>query len=221
LVTPSDPHGYREEDWKMSSMLCAAGRLRPMLVAPLLAVGLIVAGCGFAGTKTTTTTVTRTVTTQAAGVDQFDVPTSVAYFGEPVSTTAATLPKVCMGARCHRPKGYVLVVKPEFFLNGATASAAAAADSSCGLACPPLPDDYLVIPAGTKNLTLALPATTKGTVISFKAGNDYPTKVTAAEFAALVGGATTPKLFEPLSGGVWFTVANDNTVSSFAQQYRP
>jgi len=202
-------------------MLCAAGRVRPMRVAPLLAVVLIVAGCSFGGTKTTTTTVTRTVTTQASGFDQFGYPSLVTYFGKPVSTTSATLPKVCVGAACKSPTGYALVVTPQFFLTGVTAPAAAAGPS-CGLACPPVPNDYVVIPAGTTNLTFALPATTKGTVLIFnKAGNQQATKVTAAQFAALVGGATTPKLFEPLSGGVWFTVTNGDTVRSFAQQYRP
>jgi hypothetical protein len=188
-----------------------------MQVTPLLAVVLIVAGCSFGGTKTTTNTVTKTVTTQASGVDQSGVPLLQTYFGVPVSTTSATLPKVCDG--CQSRKGYALVIKPEFFLSGATATAAAA-DGACGLSCPPVPDDYLVIPAGTKNLTFALPATAKGTVITFKSGNDHPATVTAAQFVALVGGATTPKLFEPLSDGVWFTVAYD-TVRSFAQQYRP
>ncbi len=145
------------------------------------------------------------------------------YFGKPVSTTAGTLPKVCAGTRCHHPKGYVLVVTPEFFLTGATASAAAApAGSSCGLSCPPVPDDYQIIPAGTKNLTFALPATTMGTVLTLpKRGNVRSTKVTAAQFAALLGGATTPHLYESLSEGVWFTVANGDTVRSFSEQYRP
>lgn len=206
----------------MSSMLCVAGRLRPMRVALLLAVVLIAAGCAVGGTKTTTTTVTRTVTAQASGVDQFGAPSLVTYFGAPVSTTPATLPKDCGGPRCHSRKGYALVVTPEFFLSGATATAAAATSSSCGLSCPAVPDDYLVLPAGTANLTFALPANAKGTVITFNnGGNDQSTKVTAAQFAALVGGATTPKLFEPLSRGVWFTVANDDTVKSFGQQYRP
>jgi len=204
----------------MSSMLCAAGRLRPMRVAPLLAVALVVAGCSFGGTKTTT--VTRTVTTQASGADQFGTPTVVTYFGEPISTTSATLPKECAGAGCPSRKGYALVVKPEFFLTGATARALAAAGSACGLACPAVPDDYQVIPAGTKNLTFALPAGTMGTVLTLpKRGNVQPTKVTGAQFAALVGGATTPKLYESLSEGVWFTVANGDIVRSFAQQYRP
>jgi hypothetical protein len=188
-----------------------------MRVAPLLAVVLVVAGCGFGGTKTTT--VTRTVTTQASGADQFGSPTLLTYFGEPVSTTPATLPKECAGAGCPSRKGYALVVKPEFFLTGATATALAAAGSSCGLACPPVPDDYEVIPAGTKNLTFALPAGTKGTVIP--QGATKPITITAAQFAALVGGATTPQLFEPLNRGVWFTVGNGDTVRSFAQQYRP
>jgi hypothetical protein len=47
------------------------------------------------------------------------------------------------------------------------------------------------------------------------------TKVTGAQLASLIGGATTPKLMEPLSAsGVWFTV-NVDTVTSFAQQFQP
>src|SRR5262249_34937923 len=134
------------------------------------------------------------------------------------SAATGTLPKVCVGSHCRNQQGYVLVVKPEFFLTGATATAAAGG-SACGLTCPAVDNDYHVIPAGSANLTFALPTKTKGTVIVqtkiFKS-----TPATAAQFASLRGGATTPTLFLPLSGGVWFAVAND-TVVSFAQQYRP
>ena len=80
-------------------------------------------------------------------------------------------------------------------------------------------NDYQVIPAGTANLTFALPTTTKGTVVA-QTTNWKNQQITAAQFAALIGGATSPQLFLPLSGGVWFAVAND-TVIGFAQQYRP
>jgi hypothetical protein len=46
------------------------------------------------------------------------------------------------------------------------------------------------------------------------------TTVTAAQLAAIVGGATKPKLMEPLDSGLWLTVDVD-TVTSFAQQFQP
>ncbi len=47
-----------------------------------------------------------------------------------------------------------------------------------------------------------------------------PRRSSAATLAALVGGAKTPKLIEPLDSGVWLTVDVD-TVTSFAQQFQP
>jgi hypothetical protein len=198
-------------------------RWRVLGVAPFLVLVVSVAGCG--GTQTTTTTVTKTTTstvtetvnTQAPTFDHGS-PAVVTYFGVPVSATAGKLPQRCAGTRCHSQQGYVLVVKPEFFLTGATATAAAHG-SACGLTCPGVPNDYAVIPAGTANLTFALPNKTKGTVV-VQTTNWKNQQITAAQFAALIGGATSPQLFLPLSGGVWFAVAND-TVIGFAQQYRP
>lgn len=215
----------------MVSTMFSARRWQALGLAPLLVVVVSVAGCG--GTTTVTTTVTKTTTntvtttgdTSASAFDQSGAPRFVTYFGVPVSATVGKLPSVCVakpgpngGARCHSPQGYVLVVKPEFFLTGGTA-AAAFHGPGCGLTCVGPPNDYQVIPAGTANLTFALPTKTKGTVV-VQTTNFKNQQISAAQFAALIGGATTPKLFLPLSGGVWFAVAND-TVATFAQQFRP
>ena len=52
------------------------------------------------------------------------------------------------------------------------------------------------------------------------AGNFQNTTVSAAQLSALVGGAKTPKLVEPLDSGVWLAVDVDH-VTSFAQQFQP
>ncbi len=198
----------------MSSMLCAAGRLRPMLVVPLLAVVLLVAGCGWGGTKTTTTTVTRTVTTQASpGQNALGPSSTQSYYGMPVSISS-------IGA-----KGYLLVLKPEFFLTGVTAEAAYAA--SVGKPCTPpkcgiVPNNYWVAPAGSTDLQFILPKTTTGTVLTYnKQGNDAPTKVTVEQLASVFAGGKSPKLAEPLSGGIWVSMGATPSSTSFMQQYRP
>ena len=73
------------------------------------------------------------------------------------------------------------------------------------------------MPAGTQNLTFVLPAKATGTVLT---GPNTPTKISGAQLAALVGGAKTPKLVEPLVSGVWLAVDVDK-VTSFAQQFQP
>jgi hypothetical protein len=81
-------------------------------------------------------------------------------------------------------------------------------------------DDHLVVPAGTRTLTFVLPATTTGTVLTAGGGNFRDTEVSAAQLAALVAGAKTPKLVEPLASGLWLAVDVDK-VASFAQQFQP
>jgi hypothetical protein len=189
--------------------------MRPLSLLALAGLAFVLAGCAIGGTKTTTVattvTVTRTVTSPggpkkppAAEAET----ANVKYFGIPVSVTQLDA------------KRYVLTIKPEFFLVGVTANVAFA--SSHGtvcqpLTCPAVVDDRWVIPAGTQNLVFVLPVTTTGTVLS---PDMSPTKITAAQLAALVGGAKTPKLMEGLDSGLWVTV-NVDTVTSFAQQYQP
>ena len=48
----------------------------------------------------------------------------------------------------------------------------------------------------------------------------HTTTVTGMELAAIVGGATTPHLMEPLDSGLWLTIDGDK-VTSFAQQFQP
>ena len=168
------------------------------------------------GTKTTTVTVTRTVTSPAGPKKPpaAEAETaSVKYFGTPVSVTQPNA------------KDYLLVLKPEYFLVGVTANVAFAAQqtppSACApLACPGVPDDRWVIPAGTEDLTFLLPAKTSGTVLTLNSSQMQTTKITAAQLAALVGGAKTPKLMESLDSGLWLTV-NVDTVTAFAQQFQP
>jgi hypothetical protein len=184
-------------------------------VAALLAVGFILSGCAMGGTKTTT--VTRTVTSPAGPKKPPAAQAETAivkYYGIPVK------PATQLDA-----KRYALTIKPEFFLVGVTANVAFAAGqtppSSCApLACPPVEDDRWVIPAGTQNLTFILPAKATGTVLTLNSSQMQTTKITGAQLAAIVGGATTPKLMEPLDSGLWLTV-NVDTVTSFAQQFQP
>ena len=179
-----------------------------MRIAALVVIALVLTGCG-AGmrTATTTTTVTKTVTqppTSAA-----PGPQNATYFGEPVSVSNAGSGK------------YLLVVKPESYLVGVTANVAFAQQQgkTCApLSCPGVDDDRLVVPAGSQNLTFVLPATATGTVLEGASGK--PTTITGTQLAALVGGAKTPKLVEPLVSGVWLAVDVDK-VTSFAQQFQP
>jgi hypothetical protein len=182
-------------------------------IAAILVAMLVLAGCAVGGsTKTTTVTVTRTVTTQAAPATGPLAQTDNArYFGTPVSVTRVDA------------KRYVLAIKPQFFLVGVTANVVFAAQQ--GNACAPLEcagveDDHLVIPAGSQNLLFVLPATTKGTVLTLSGQKMQTTTVLAPQLAALVNGAKTPKLIEPLDSGLWLTVDVDK-VTSFAQQFQP
>ena len=185
-----------------------------MRIAALLALAFLLAGCAMGGTKTTTVTVTRTVTSPAGPKKPpaAEVETAnVKYFGVPVSVTKLDA------------KRYALTIKPEFFLVGVTANVAFAAGqhTACQpLECAGVEDDRWVIPAGAQNLVFVLPVTTTGTVLTLRAQNEHETKITAAQLAAVVGGASTPKLFEPLDSGLWVTVDVD-TVTTFAQQYQP
>ncbi len=187
-----------------------------MRVVPLLVAGLLLAGCAVGGTKTETTTrtltVTRTVTTsQAPKPGPMRQAENARFFGTPVSITPVDA------------KRYLLVLKPELFLVGVTANTAFAQQqgSSCApLQCPSVDNDRLVLPAGSQNLTFVLPAKTEGTVLTLAGGQMRTTTVTAAQLAAIVGGAKTPHLIEPLDSGLWLSVDVD-TVTSFAQQYQP
>ena len=182
-----------------------------MRVAALLVAGLVLAGCGAGKTVTTTVTSTKTVTVQQQSHSAALGVQDTSYFGQIVSITQAD------------PKRYLLVLKPEFFLVGVTANVVNAQQqgTQCApLSCPGVEDDHLVIPAGVQKLTFVLPATTTGTVLTSGAGNFVNTKVSAAQLAALVGGAKTPKLIEPLDSGVWLAVDVDK-VTSFAQQFQP
>jgi hypothetical protein len=183
-----------------------------MRIAGLLAAILLLAGCAVGGSTTTSTvtvTKTRTVvrTPPAAPLGQQDA----TYFGGIVSIQQVA------------PKRYLLVLKPESFLVGVTARVAAAAQqgTQCEpLSCPGVPDDHLVVPAGGQQLTFVLPAKTSGTVLTVGGGNFRSTKASAAQLAALAGGAKKPRLIEPLESGVWLAVDVD-TVTSFAQQFQP
>ena len=185
----------------------------PRSLVTLVGVAFLLAGCAVGGSKTTTVTVTRTVTSPAGPKKPpaaLAETANVKYFGTPVSITKLDA------------KRYALEITPKFFLVGVTANVVFAAEqhNACQpLECGPVEDDRWVIPAGTRTLLFVLPAETTGTVLTLPDPN-VPTRVTAAQLSGLVGGATTPKLFEPLESGLWLTVDGD-TVTSFAQQYQP
>jgi hypothetical protein len=187
-------------------------------VAALVAIAFVLSGCAIGGTKTTTVTATRTVTSPSGPKKPPAAQAETAivkYFGTPIKITQANA------------KDYILVLKPQFFLVGVTANVAFAAQqtppNSCApLACPGVPDDRWVIPAGAETLTFVLPAKTTGTVITLGGQQMQTTKITAAQLAGLVAvpPAKQPKLMEGLDSGVWLTV-NVDTVTSFAQQFQP
>jgi hypothetical protein len=180
-----------------------------MRVVALLGAALLLAGCG-AGAQTKTVTTTTTVAgqqpTAAPG------PQNATYFGQPVSVSNAG------GGR------YLLVLKPQSYLVGVTANTASAQQqgTTCApLSCPGVDDDRLVVPAGSQSLTFVLPAKTTGTVLELVgSGGSRAVRISGAQLAAVVGGATTPKLVEPLDSGIWLAV-NVDTVTSFAQQFQP
>ena len=121
---------------------------------------------------------------------------------------------------------YELRFDPAWFLSGVTANVAQAADqgSPCRPStCPPVANDNYVVNEGRRLLTYIVPANVRGTVLTKNGANSGPfpaTTITAAQLAQLVAGKKSPKLFEPLSSGVWILVHGD-TVRTFAQQYRP
>ncbi|HEY2354730.1 MAG TPA: hypothetical protein VGH79_07535 [Gaiellaceae bacterium] len=199
-----------------------------MRVAALLAVGLVLSGCAVGGSKTTTVTVTRTVKTPS-GLKKPPAAQAetalVKYFGIPVKPAT----KLDQCPTSVASKGidfscYALTITPKFFLVGVTANVAFAASqgNACQpLECSPVEDDRYVIPAGTQPLTFILPGPTTGTVLTLHSEQMRTTTIAGAQLAAIVGGASTPKLVEPLTAsGLWLTV-NVDTVTSFAQQFQP
>lgn len=182
-----------------------------MRLAVLAVAALALAGCAAGKTVTSTVTTTKTITVQQPSQSPALGAQDTRYFGQITSITKAD------------PQRYLLVLKPESFLVGVTANVANAQQqgTQCApLSCPGVEDDHLVVPAGTQPLTFVLPAKTTGTVLTSAGGNFPGTKVSAAQLAALVGGAKTPKLVEPLDSGVWLAV-NIDKVTSFAQQFQP
>jgi hypothetical protein len=121
---------------------------------------------------------------------------------------------------------YELRFDPAFFLSGMAANVAQAEDQHTPCqpsACPPVANDNYVVDEGHRLLTYLVPADVQGTVLtkSGSSGGPFPaTTITVAQLAQIIAGKSSLKLFEPLSTGVWILVHVD-TVSTFAQQYRP
>jgi len=179
-----------------------------MRIAALLAATLALAGCG-AGMRTVTATTTTTV--EQPQPSAAPGPQDARYYRQIVSVTKAD------------PKRFLLVLRPLSYLVGVTANVASAAQQGkqCEpLSCPGAEDDRLVLPAGSQPLTFVLPAKTTGTVLTLSAGKTNTTKVSAGQLVALVAGAKTPKLVEPLVSGVWLAVDVDR-ITDFAQQFQP
>lgn len=183
-------------------------RRRSAAAAVLLAT-LALAGCAVGGTTKTVTVTVERAQQQPSG--PLAATQNARYFGEIVSLQRAD------------SRRYLLVLRPEFFLVGVAANVAFAAQQGtpCApLSCPGVPDDRLVLPAGATKLTFVLPATTRGTVLTSAKGTMHATAVSGAQLAALVAGAKTPHLLEPLVSGVWLSVDVDK-VTSFSQQFQP
>ena len=177
-----------------------------MRVAIVLVVTLVLAGCGSGGHTVSTVT----VTVQKPPKPAVPGPQDTTYFGQIASITKVDA------------KRFLLVLRPQLYLVGVTANVVGAAQqgTQCApLACPGVDDDRVVIPAGSQPLTFILPTKTHGTVLT-GVGSNGTTMVSGAQLAALVGGAKTPHLTEPLVSGVWLAVSVDS-VTSFAQQFQP
>jgi hypothetical protein len=170
-----------------------------------LALVLLLSACGTTKTVVRTVTVTRPAAPIASGDQRL--------LGRIVS--------IQPGAG-----GYLLRLDPTWFLSGVTANVAQAEDqgTTCApLSCPPVPNDNYRVDESHRAFTFLLPASTRGTVLVKNAANGGPfpaTTISAAGLARLVAGASSLKLFEPLSSGVWILVHID-TIRSFQQQYVP
>lgn len=166
-------------------------------------LGVLLAGCGGTRTVVATTTVVRSAAPSPTGDQR-------------IYGTIASLRRD--GGR------YLLRFDPAWFTSGITANVVQAADQGMTCqpsACPPVPNDNLVVDEGHRLLTYVLPLGARGTVLAGGGANGFrPTTITATQLARLVAGTSTLKLFEPLATGVWLLVHVD-TVRTFAQQYRP
>lgn len=178
---------------------------RSGVVGALLLV-LLATGCGSRRTVTTTVTVERKAPAASSAGDRL-------FYGRITSVVRSG-------------EGYEVRFDPAWFLSGVTANAAEAADhgSPCRpRACPPVSNDNYVVDEGHRTLVYLLDRRTRGTVLvkGGANGGSFPsTTITAAQLSKLVAGASSLTLFEPLSSGVWIVVHGD-TITSFAQQYRP
>jgi len=167
----------------------------------LLAVPVLLVGCGTTHTVVKTVTVTHTVT----------APTSDQRLYGHIRSMEQTA------------GGYFVQFDPAWLLSGITANAAQAQDQ--GVTCAPreceaVPNDNLVVDESGRTYVYFLPDGAHGTVLTKTSTGFKDTPVTAAQLSELVAGTGSLELFEPLESGVWLTVRID-TIRSFAQQYQP
>jgi hypothetical protein len=167
----------------------------------LLAVPVLLVGCGTTHTVVKTVTVTHTVT--APSTDQ-------RLYGH-IRSMEPT------------PGGYFVHFDPAWLLSGITANAAQAEDQ--GVTCAPrecegVPNDNIVVDESKRTYVYFLPDDTHGTVLRKTPTGFKETPVTAAQLSEIVAGTASVELFEPLESGVWLTVRID-TIRSFSQQYQP
>lgn len=161
--------------------------------AAVVAGVVLLAGCG------STRTVTRTVTVASR---------DVSYVGH-------------IRSMVPQGNGYLVQFDPQFDLVGIAANVAAAHDQHVTCAprrCRPVPNDVYSVDETHRAYTFFMPSTAKGTVLTSTHNVDGE-PVSAQQLAAIVAGHGM-KLFEPLESGVRITVRID-TITSFAQQYRP
>lgn len=168
----------------------------------LLALPVLLLGCGTTKTVVQTVTVTHTVTTPISGDQRL--------YGH-IRSMEST------------PGGYFVHFDPALFLSGVTANVAQAEDQ--GVTCAPrdceaVANDNLVVDESDRTYVYFLPDDVKGTVLTKTSNNFAGTTITAKQLDEIVAGTSSLQLFEPLESGVWLTVHID-TIRSFAQQYQP
>lgn len=172
-----------------------------MRAGAVLALAFLAAAAGCGGTKTTVTVTTNA--TVKAGVG---APADQVLFGHIASLRLDG-------------RTYVMRFDPALLVTGVTANVVQAEEQGVRCkpsACPPVPNDSLVVDDGHQLLTYLVPPSARVTVLT---KGPTGTRITVPKLAAIVG-AGGKGLWEGLDTGFWIRVRVD-TVRSIDQQYHP